>query len=464
MSTSQPYGPRACIIGAGSSGIAGAKALHERGIPFDCYEKSDKIGGNWVFGNPNGMSSAYRTLHINTSRERMEYSDFQMPKSFPDFPHHTHIAQYFDDYVDHFGFRDRIHFETGVAHAGRREDGIWEVELETGDTHLYDTVLVANGHHWDARWPEPAFPGEFAGRQMHAHDYKDLDEFRDKRVVILGMGNSAMDLAVDSSYVAKETYLAARRGAWVIPKYISGKPLDQPWRHGRLAKTFSQPWLPFKVRQKLLEMTLLESVGNMEDYGLPTPDHKIGEAHPTVSGRILDRLAHGAITPKPNIAELRGDRIAFTDGTEVEADVVVYCTGYKVTFPFFDEDFISAPDNDLPLFRRVFHPDYPDVFFLALLQPLGATMPIAERQGQWLADYLRGEYALPPKAEMLEDMRKERETMFKRYVKSKRHTMQIDYDTYLWEVERERRRGAERARSQGFPLPVPARADQAVAA
>ena len=83
----------------------------------------------------------------------------------------------------------------------------------------------------------------------------------------------------------------------------------------------------------------------MENYGLPTPDHKIAEAHPTVSGRILDRLAHGAITPKPNIAELRGDRVAFADGSEVEADVVVYCTGYKVTFPFFDEDFIAAPDR-----------------------------------------------------------------------------------------------------------------------
>ena len=464
MSTSQPYGPKACIIGAGSSGIAGAKALHERGIPFDCYEKSDRIGGNWVFGNRNGLSSAYRTLHINTSRERMEYSDFQMPKSFPDFPHHTHIAKYFNDYVDHFGFRDRIRFETGVAHIARRDDGVFEVELENGETHLYDAVMVANGHHWDARWPEPAFPGEFSGRQMHAHDYKDPEEFRDKRVVILGMGNSAMDLAVDSSYAAAETYLAARRGAWVIPKYVEGKPLDQPKQFGRLAGLISHGAVPFKVRQKLLEKTLLTAVGPMENYGLPTPDHKIAEAHPTVSGRILDRLAHGAITPKPNIAELRGDRVAFADGSEVEADVVVYCTGYKVTFPFFDEDFIAAPDNDLPLFRRVFHPDHRDVFFLGLVQPLGAIMPIAERQGQWLADYLRGEYTLPPQPELLEDMRKERETMFKRYVKSKRHTMQIDYDQYMWQVDRERKRGAERARLAGFPLPVPARAAETVPA
>src|SRR5437762_7069455 len=132
--------PSACVIGAGSSGIAAAKGLHERGIPFDCYEKSDRVGGNWVFGNRNGMSSSYRTLHINTSRERMEYSDFPMPKSYPDFPHHTHIAQYFNDYVDHFGFRERILFDTPVEQAARRDNGVWEVTA-AGETRLYDAVF-----------------------------------------------------------------------------------------------------------------------------------------------------------------------------------------------------------------------------------------------------------------------------------------------------------------------------------
>src|SRR5438477_5127998 len=134
--------PSVCVIGAGSSGIAGAKALHERNVPFDVYEKSDKIGGNWVFDNKNRVSSAYRSLHINTSRERMEYSDYPMPKSYPDFPRHDHIARYFDEYVDHFGFRDRIHFETGVEHVARRSDGIFEVRLTTGAVVEYDAVLV----------------------------------------------------------------------------------------------------------------------------------------------------------------------------------------------------------------------------------------------------------------------------------------------------------------------------------
>jgi dimethylaniline monooxygenase (N-oxide forming) len=456
--------PTACIIGAGSSGIAGAKVLQERGVAFDCYEKSDRVGGNWVFGNRNGMSSSYRTLHINTSRERMEYSDYPMPKSFPDFPHHTHIARYFNDYVDHFGVRDKIRFETGVQRADRRDDGVWEVALEDGETRTYDAVFVANGHHWDPRWPEPAFPGEFNGREMHSHHYTDPEELRGKRVVILGMGNSAMDIAVDASYVADEVHLAARRGAHIIPKYISGKPIDQPWQQGRLGARLADPRVPYALRRRLLEKAVEKQVGKMEDYGLPTPDHRLGQAHPTVSGRILDRIVHGTITPKPNIAELQGDRVQFVDGSVVEADLIVYCTGYKVTFPFFDEDFISAPDNDLPLFRRVFHPEVDGVFFLSLLQPLGATMPIAEAQAHWVADYLKGEYALPSREEMRRDMEAERRKMFDRYLASKRHTMQVDFDDYLYELRRERRRGTDRARAQGYRLPIPGRAGPAATA
>jgi dimethylaniline monooxygenase (N-oxide forming) len=406
-----------------------------------------------VWGNRNGMSSAYRSLHINTSRERMEYSDFPMPKSYPDFPHHTHIAKYFDDYVAHFGFRDRIRFETGVEHAARRPDGVWEIALDDGATHRYDALLVANGHHWDPRWPEPAFPGSdgFEGVQMHSHDYKgdDPDCFRDKHVVVLGMGNSAMDIAVEASFSAAHVHLAARRGAHVIPKYLFGKPIDQI---GGSTK------VPFPVRRRLLEGMLKVYLGDMERYGLPKPDHRFGGAHPTVSDDILSRMAHGTITAKPNIASLGRDTVRFADGSEARADVVVYCTGYKVTFPFFDEGFVSAPDNDLPLFRRTFHPDIPNLFFVGLLQPLGAIMPVAEAQGEWVGDHLAGRYALPAPDDLRADIEDERRKMFKRYVASKRHTMQIDFDDWMAALEKERRRGAERARAQGHRLPVPPRA------
>ncbi len=451
--------PKVCVIGAGASGITAIKALHERGFEVDCYEKSDSVGGNWVWGNKNGMSSSYRSLHINTSRERMEYSDFPMPKSFPDFPHHTHIARYFNDYVDRFGCRDRIRFETGVERAGLLPDGAWEISTPRESPERYDALLVANGHHWDKRMPEPAFGGAdtFTGVQLHSHDYKGEDPnfFRDKNVVVLGMGNSAMDIAVEASFSAERTYLAARRGAHILPKYLFGKPTDQ---------LGGSPRIPFKVRRKLFEGMLKLYSGDMARYGLPQPDHRFGEAHPTISDDILSRVAHGEVVPKPNIARLDADRVVFTDGSSVQADIVVYCTGYKVSFPFFDPGLISAPDNDLPLFRRVFHPEIRSVFFVGLLQPLGAIMPLAEHQSRWICDYLAGRYALPEPAAMRADMETERRQMFNRYVASKRHTMQVDYDDYIVALGKERRAGAERARQNGYVLPVPPLASAALAA
>ncbi len=438
-----------CVIGAGSSGIAAVKELHERGFELDCFEASDRVGGNWVFKNRNGMSAAYRSLHINTSRERMQFAAFPMPAGYPDFPHHSLIAEYFDAYVDHFGLRERITFETLVTRAQRCADGRWEISTNRGTSRTYDALIVANGHHWDPRWPEPAFPGQdrFAGTQLHAHEYtgEDPELFRDKAVVVLGMGNSAMDIAVEASFVASGVWLAARRGAWVIPKYLFGRPLDT---------LGASAHVPFALRRRAQQAMLKLVVGEMERYGLPKPDHGLLEAHPTVSDDVLSRIAHGEITPKPNIDALTERSVRFVDGSEVAADVVVYCTGYKVTFPFLDPCLIAAPGNDLPLFRRVFHPALGGIFFVGLLQPLGAVMPLAELQSAWICDHLAGAYHLPPAVELRADMAAERTAMFKRYVASKRHTMQVDFDDYVLAIRRERRRGERRAALAGHALPV----------
>ena len=97
------------------------------------------------------------------------------------------------------------------------------------ETRSYGAVMIANGHHWDPRWPEPPFPGseEFEGEQMHAHYYREPDVLDGKRVLVLGIGNSATDIAVESSRHAETTFLAMRRGAYVVPKYLRGVPTDE---------------------------------------------------------------------------------------------------------------------------------------------------------------------------------------------------------------------------------------------
>jgi dimethylaniline monooxygenase (N-oxide forming) len=302
---------------------------------------------------------------------------------------------------------------------------------------VYQAVLVGNGHHWDPRWPEPAFPGEFAGVEMHSHHYRDPSQFAGKRVVVVGGGNSGMDIARDAADAGSAAYLSLRRGVHVIRKRLGRKrtPVDQ---------MLAPPWLPWFFKQKGFEVLRMRS-GDVSEYGLPEPDHKVGHAHPTVSDEIHDRLEAGAVIPKPNIRELRGERVAFEDGTEVEADVIVYCTGYRVSFPFFDQDLISAPDNDLPLYMRTFDPEVEGVYFLGLAQPLGALMPLAEQQAKWIAALLRGEYVLPPAARMRAEITRARAAHAKRFYSSKRHTMEVDFDEWMRDSERELRAGRRRA-------------------
>ncbi len=444
--------PRVCIIGAGSSGIAAAQVLSARGIPFDCFELGSEIGGNWRYGNDNGMSSAYRSLHINTSRQTMEYRTFPMPAELPDYPSHWQIAEYFDSYVDHFALRDQITFRTEVVKVVPTDRGYAATirgrnrydEPEEPEIRHYEHVIVANGHHWDPRWPEPSFPGaeDFPGEQIHAHYYRTPDQLQDKRVLVLGIGNSAADIAVESSRVARSTYLAMRRGAHVVPKYLFGVPTDQ-LTDSVVAK------MPLRVQQLGMAAMLRVAQGKVTDYGLPRPDHAVLHAHPTVSDELLTRLGHGAISVRPGIDRFEGSKVFFDDGTAAEVDTVVYCTGYKVTFPFLSEEVMAVADNRVRLYRRVVHPDRPGLYFVGLIQPLGAIMPLAEAQAEWVADLVSGEGRLPSYDEMQTEIDAYAATVRRRYVASKRHTIQVDFHAYLAEMDRERR--ASRARVTGRP-------------
>jgi hypothetical protein len=412
--------------------------LAARGIPFDCFEKGSMIGGNWRYENDNGTSSAYRSLHINSARKLMSYRAFPMPEDYPDYPSHWQVAKYFDDYAERFGLTEKIAFRTEVVAAEPREGG-WAVTVEGPDgrrTESYRAVIVANGHHWKPRWPEPPFPGadDFAGEQMHVHHYREPDVLEGKRVLVLGIGNSAVDVAVESSRIAEKTFLSMRRGAYVLPKFLGGTPIDE-------SAPPAMTRLPIFVQRFFFNRLLKLSVGEMTDYGLPKPDHKLLEAHPTVSSELLPRLGHGDIAAKPNIDRYAGGRtVRFADGSEEEIDLVVYCTGYKIEFPFLDEKVFAAPDNRMPLYKRVVSAENPGLYFIGFVQPLGPIMPIAEAQAEWIADLLTSKAALPPTPEMRKEIADYDRWLKKRFVSSKRHTIEVDFHPYLRAIGRERKR------------------------
>ncbi|MEU9860950.1 NAD(P)-binding domain-containing protein [Streptomyces sp. NPDC047971] len=444
---------KVCIIGAGWSGLAACQVLHARGIAFDCYEAGSKVGGNWRYLNDNGMSSGYRSLHINTSKKLSEYRAYPMPKDYPHYPDHVQIAQYLDDYVDHFGFRESIAFRTSVTHVEPAEGGGWTVTARDRDTGAettrhYGSVVVANGHHWDPRDPEPGFPGAdtFTGTQIHSHYYKVPDEYAGKRVLVLGFGNSASDIAVETSTVSERTFLSIRTGGYVFPKFMFGKPGDD------MISPFITRVMPRETQRWVMALLLRMTIGKVTDFGLPKPGHKLFNSHPTVSESLLPRLGHGGLSVKPNISHFDGDTVHFTDGSSEVVDAVIYSTGYKVSFPFLDESVIAPTDNDVSLFHRVVDPQHPGLYFVGLFQPLGATTVLAEAQSHWIADLLQGRAALPSLSAMRKEITRYKEKLAKRYITSKRHTMQVDHYPYLAELRGVRRRGAKLARKAGATL------------
>ncbi|MBI1250314.1 MAG: NAD(P)-binding protein [Alphaproteobacteria bacterium] len=434
--------PKTCIIGAGCSGFTMAKRLKDHDLPYDCFEMSDAIGGNWYYQNPNGASSCYQSLHIDTSKWRLAFEDFPVPADWPDFPHHSQLLQYFNDYVDHFGLRDTITFNTAVTDCVRKDDGRWRVFLSNGEVREYDAIAVANGHHWDARLPR--YPGAFDGYQVHSHYYRnpfDPYDFRDKAVMVVGAGNSAMDISSELSQrpLAKRLFISMRRGVWVLPKYLNGKVAD---------KAVLPAWMPTTMGRALARSKIKKSIGRMEDYGLPKPDHEPLDGHPSVSGEFLTRVGCGDITPKPGIERLDGDGVIFTDGTREAIDAIIWATGYNVSFPFFKQDELTPRDNVFPLFKRMVKPGVETVFFLGLAQPLPTLVNFAEQQSKLVAAALLGRYAFPSRDEMQRVTAADEAMHLGHFYDSPRHRMQVDFHVYVRDLMKEIERGAKRDGAQ----------------
>ncbi|MEO0784630.1 MAG: NAD(P)-binding domain-containing protein [Pseudomonadota bacterium] len=430
---------KVCIIGAGCSGFTMAKRLKDFGVVYDCFEMSDDIGGNWYYNNPNGASSCYQSLHIDTSKWRLAFEDFPVPEDWPDFPHHAQLLQYFHDYVDHFDLRETITFNTKVETARRVEGEAWDVTLSTGETRRYRALIVANGHHWDPRIPDE-YPGEFDGYQIHSHNYRDPFEpydFRGKNVLIVGAGNSAMDIASELSQrpIAKRLMVSMRRGVWVLPKYIDGQPAD---------KAVLPAWMPQKIGRALARQKIKKTIGNMEDYGLPKPDHEPLDAHPSVSGEFLTRVGCGDIVPKGAMERLEADAVVFADGSREPVDAIIWATGYKVSFPFFDDPELTPKQNQFPLFKRMVRPEYNTLYFLGLAQPLPTLVNFAEQQSKLVAAHLSGSYELPGTTEMKRVITADEAFHKSNFYDAPRHTMQVDFNQYVTDLRKELQQGTKR--------------------
>ncbi|XP_030228586.1 dimethylaniline monooxygenase [N-oxide-forming] 5 [Gadus morhua] len=436
---------RVAVIGAGCSGLACIKTCLDEGLEPVCFESSDDIGGLWRFKeNPEpNRASIYHSVIINTSKEMMCYSDFPIPAEYPNYMHNSLIMEYFRKYAEHFQLTKHIRFKTTVLQVKQRTDfshsGQWDVETENSEgkrqKHIFDAVMICIGHHCHPNMPLQDFPGidSFKGVYFHSRDYKTPEQWRNKKVVVIGIGNSGGDIAVELSRFSKQVYLSTRRGAWILNRVgDNGWPLDLSFNR---ILNYAKLLLPFNVFCSLGERALNQRF-NHSLYNLK-PKHRLFNQHPTLNDDLPNRILSGTVQVKPNIHRFQGSSVEFDDGSVVDdIDLVVFATGYSFSFPFLASNVLPVSGNKASLYKYVFPPDLErnTLAVIGLVQPLGAIMPISEIQARWATRVFKGCSKCPSVAAMLKEVECKQETMARRYVSSPRHTIQVDFVDYMDEV------------------------------
>ncbi|MGA8115848.1 MAG: NAD(P)-binding domain-containing protein [Actinocatenispora sp.] len=424
-------GAAVCVIGAGSSGLAAVKNLAEHGFEVDCYERETGVGGSW--NTSHERSPMYSGLHMISSRPFTQFPDFPMPDRYPDYPDHRQVLSYFERYADHFGLREHVWFGTEVVSVTPAGGDRWDVTVKgTGGgptrTLRYAAVVVANGHLWHPHRPDYPGQDEFTGDVIHSAAYGDPAQLRGKRVLVVGGGNSGCDIAVAAAQQAERTWHSTRRGAWLTPKYLLGRPADQL---DDLTRAFR---LPIWARRTAYRTALRLTVGRPARFGLRRPEHRPFAAHPVVTSLLMYHLGHGDLAPVPDIAQFERNRVVFTDGSSADPQLVVLATGFRPRFAFLSDEYLGGDEERPRLFLQMLSPKYQTLSVAGLIDPDSGQFGLVHWQTVLIARLLRARAENPDRAAAL--FRKAERDIDRRYPQTRmlptgRHRFDVGHHRYL---------------------------------
>lgn len=393
--TAIPTQEQIALIGAGPSGLAGARCLQKAGIAFQGFEAWSDVGGLWNIENP--RSTVYASAHLISSKTTTEFTEFPMPEGTADYPGHAELLAYFRAFAAHFDLKKHYRFGTRVLQVepvSDTPDTRWRVTVDDGSgapqTAEYKGVVIANGTLAEPNMPR--FDGRFDGELLHTSAYKSPAQFAGKRVLIVGAGNSGCDIAVDAVHHARSVDISVRRGYYFVPKYVFGVPADTVGGKIRLP-----PWLKQKVDGTVLKWF----TGDPARFGFPRPEYRMYESHPVVNSLILYHLGHGDVRVKADVARLEGRTVHFRDGGSGEYDMVLAATGYKLHYPFIVPELLNWQGMAPGLYLNIFAPRFTRLAVLGMVEASGLGWQGRYEQAELVARYFRGLDLHTPAAQAL---------------------------------------------------------------
>jgi cation diffusion facilitator CzcD-associated flavoprotein CzcO len=383
-----------CVIGAGPAGLLAARSLQHAGIPYEQFDKNDDVGGIWDIKND--WSPMYETAHFISSKTVSNLPGFDMPADYPDYPNHRQILAYIRSFARAYDLYPKITFETTIDRVEPEDGGKrWLVTLGNGETRRYRGLFLCSGNTWDPNIPD--YPGEFTGETMHSVRYRLPEEFSGKRVLVVGGGNSGCDIACDAAVHADQAFISLRRGYHFIPKYLFGTPTDL---------FASKIALPRFIERPMFELLLKMAVGDLTHYGLPKPDHPVMASHPIMNTQLLHYLGHGDVSYRPDIGRFEGKRVFFKDGSSEEIDLIVFATGYNVTYPYMDKGLFEWVSKYPDLYLSSLHREFDNVCCLGLHQTDGGAYDFFTLQADMMCNFIVDQDQRPKRAAKFHELKK----------------------------------------------------------
>ena len=425
----QNRSPKTCrvaVIGGGASGITTAKCLQDDHHEPIIFESSSTIGGIWAYRE--GSGGTFKSLYFQNSKYLSAFSDYPMNNCISDFPHNSEVLKYLNDYVDHFNLRKYIRLNTIVKKV-KYINSLWHVTVNSingCETHEFDAIAVCSGVFSKAKMPKLPNQDKFAGRIIHSQDYKEPSMFTNKNVVVLGNGASGVDIAASASYTANQVFWSFRKKTWLLPRYLKGVPIDCQIK--RIYNFIPKQLRSFLIHRKFSRISLKHQNCNM------LPSFDLLNSIVSVNDDILNRVCLGAVKIKPTITGFKDNQVLFQNEPSVNADIVVFATGYEIKFPFFDSSSVDVHTEGIDLYKHVFHSHIPNCAFIGIIRVLGAAFPCAEIQARWFSKVLSGEVSLPSPEQMQTEIQNKLTQQKKNWITSVYRSFQVKQLEYIDEI------------------------------